>query len=89
MQEYRVKGNGVVSQNPGQCEEGGMVGFEFEIHPWDGTDVVAVYLEDEDLRIGYMAIDGIQELIRPGVDPIHEDISHRSSSSCRSLIPTV
>ena len=22
MQEYRVKGNGVVSQHPGQCEEG-------------------------------------------------------------------
>ena len=25
MQEYRVKGNGVVSQHPGQCEEGDML----------------------------------------------------------------
>jgi hypothetical protein len=28
MQEYRAKGNGVVSQHPGQCEEGDTVGLE-------------------------------------------------------------
>jgi hypothetical protein len=64
MQEYRVKGNGVVSQHPGQCEEGDMLRLEIEIHPWDGTDVIAVYLEEEDLRIGHIAIDSVPELIR-------------------------
>jgi hypothetical protein len=44
MQEYRAKGNGVVSQHPGQCEEGDTVGLEILIHPWDRTGV-QLYLQ--------------------------------------------
>jgi RPA family protein len=64
LQEYRVKGNGVVSQHPGQCEEGDMLRLEIDIHPWDGTGVVVVYLEDEDRPIVHIEIDSVQELIR-------------------------
>ena len=65
LQEYRVKGNGVVSQHPGQCEEGDMLRLEIDIHPWDGTDVIAVYLEEEDCRIGHIEIDSVQEFVVP------------------------